>query len=302
MGKTTRRWISLGNGPDSISIAWKAPVLAVASAPASSNDSDRFIVGASPSGDFAAAPVNSIATRFDGGWWFEVCAAGDAVIDLGTGKLLAFSGTAWEDKGAIIGGSGVDTSLLKWRDPVGAIVDALPMVCSAGDRVILSTDNKIYTATAANTWGAGVAPEASWTLVCAATDKIYVYDDDGDAWVVIGGGGATPDATSTTKGIVSVPDGSGLTVTDGALSLARRTVRERFTLSSDDINAKGVDLAGTVLDGHEAVTQLNIVGGVFCSYGVDYTISGQSISWDGLGLDGVLEASDVIDVTYVTEA
>ena len=302
MGKTTRRWISLGNGPDSISVAWKAPVLAVAATPTSSNESDRFIVGATPSGDFAEGPVNSIATRYSGAWWFEVCSAGDAVIDLGTGNLLAYSGAAWVDKGQIIGGGGgADLSLMKWRDPVGALVDALPATCTTGDRVILSTDKKIYTATGANTWGTGVMPENSWALVCGATDKIYVYDADSGAWVVIGDGGTVPDATAASKGVVSVPSGSGLAVTAGAVSLVRHEFRESVTLTAGDISSKGITLSKVPTAGQEAATRVNVIGGLYAPYGTDYVVTGTSLSWNALGLDGLLQAGDTIDVSYWTD-
>lgn len=199
------------------------------------------------------------------------------------------------------GGGGADLSLVKWRDPVGALVDTLPATCTTGDRVILSTDKKIYTATGTDTWGTGVAPENSWALVCSATDKIYVYDADGSAWVAVGDSGTVPDATAASKGVVSVPSGSGLAVTAGAVSLVRHEFRESVTLTAGDISSKGITLSKVPTAGQEAATRVNVIGGLYAPYGTDYVVTGTSLSWNALGLDGLLQAGDTIDVSYWTD-
>ena len=57
-----------------------------------------------------------------------------------------------------------------------AVSETAPATCAAGDMYFNSgsTDKKIYTATAANTWGTtGVEPEKSKIYVCTADDKTY---------------------------------------------------------------------------------------------------------------------------------
>ena len=57
-----------------------------------------------------------------------------------------------------------------------AVSETAPATCAVGDMYFNSgsTDKKIYTATAANTWGTtGVEPEKSKIYVCTAEDKTY---------------------------------------------------------------------------------------------------------------------------------
>ena len=57
-----------------------------------------------------------------------------------------------------------------------AVSETAPATCAAGDMYFNSgsTDKKIYTATAANTWSAtGTEPEKSKIYVCTADDKTY---------------------------------------------------------------------------------------------------------------------------------
>ena len=57
-----------------------------------------------------------------------------------------------------------------------AVSETAPATCAAGDMYFNSgsTNKKIYTATAANTWGTtGVEPEKSKIYVCTADDKTY---------------------------------------------------------------------------------------------------------------------------------
>ena len=57
-----------------------------------------------------------------------------------------------------------------------AVSETAPATCAVGDMYFNSgsTDKKIYTATAANTWGTtGVEPEKSKIYVCTADDKTY---------------------------------------------------------------------------------------------------------------------------------
>ena len=72
---------------------------------------------------------------------------------------------------------------------------------------------------------------------------------------------------------------------------------ETFTLSSTDIANGYVTLIDA--PGEAASTSLNVHEGPTQFYGIDFTISGQQLSWTGLGLDGILSAGDKISVEYI---
>lgn len=71
---------------------------------------------------------------------------------------------------------------------------------------------------------------------------------------------------------------------------------ETVTITAGMVSAKQFSLVGTPKSGQgillvpqEGVPQIE---------GIDYTVSGQIISWNGLGLDGVIEDGDVIEIYY----
>lgn len=70
-----------------------------------------------------------------------------------------------------------------------------------------------------------------------------------------------------------------------------------IVLSQENINNKSATLSRLPLS--PEFISLEVVGGILQLYSVDYTIIGQEISWDGLGLDNFLEAGDILVVNYV---
>ena len=73
--------------------------------------------------------------------------------------------------------------------------------------------------------------------------------------------------------------------------------KDRFTLTTQQIDTdKQVSLTSTPTD-NEAVIVM-IAGGAPVVQDDDYTVSGTTLSWDGLDLDGILEAGDVMEVHY----
>lgn len=72
---------------------------------------------------------------------------------------------------------------------------------------------------------------------------------------------------------------------------------ESFTLSSGQAAAKSVTLAHTPKV--PANTELFPAGAPKQQYGLDFTVSGTTLSWTGLGLDGTLVTGDVIEVGYL---
>lgn len=76
-----------------------------------------------------------------------------------------------------------------WQNPVKDIVDTLPLVHTAGDRFILSTDDKIYTSNG-TTFDTGTTPLASWAVsvitdTLAPTNAVGKYVFNGTDWVNI---------------------------------------------------------------------------------------------------------------------
>lgn len=76
---------------------------------------------------------------------------------------------------------------LSWQEPVDSVGATNPGTATTGDRFLNTTDGKIYTATATDTWNAGVAPVDGWSLFDRTDETGYVYS--GSAWVQFTGTG-----------------------------------------------------------------------------------------------------------------
>jgi hypothetical protein len=101
---------------------------------------------------------------------------------------------------------------ISWKEPVGSVSATAPATAAVGDRYINTTDGKVYTATAVNTWGAGVSPGANWTVLDKATDAAYTYDDATSSWIQFSGAGQIVNGTGLTKAgnTLSVNMGAGI--------------------------------------------------------------------------------------------
>lgn len=71
---------------------------------------------------------------------------------------------------------------------------------------------------------------------------------------------------------------------------------ENFTITGPVLTAKEVTLAFAPTT--PVVTILTPLGGVQQQYGVDFTITGTTLSWSGLGLDGYFILNDTFSVIY----
>lgn len=71
---------------------------------------------------------------------------------------------------------------------------------------------------------------------------------------------------------------------------------DTLTLSPTDISNKYITLSSTPTDPEK--TALNVIGGDMQEYTVDFTITGNQLSWDSLGLDGVLISGDVLLIQF----
>lgn len=76
---------------------------------------------------------------------------------------------------------------LSWQEPVVGIGAALPGTAAIGHRFVNTADGKIYTATAIDTWNAGVAPADGYAVFDKSSETGYVYS--GTAWVQFTGTG-----------------------------------------------------------------------------------------------------------------
>lgn len=83
-----------------------------------------------------------------------------------------------------------------------------------------------------------------------------------------------------------------ITGTSAAVSYFPEPVKE---LTVVDISNKQIALSKTPTTANK--TRVIVIGGINQEYDVDFTVSGNILSWNGLGLDGVLEAGDKIIVT-----
>jgi len=119
------------------------------------------------------------------------------------------------------------------------------------------------------------------------------------------GDGVFKDKSGVTLNFKSLVAGSGITLTPSANEIEIEATAggvtenvEQITLDAGHIAAKEVTLANAPLVA--ANVKLNIVGGIRQQYGVDFVVSGSDLSWNSLGLDGLLEVGDILIVDYLS--
>lgn len=88
-------------------------------------------------------------------------------------------------------------------------------------------------------------------------------------------------------------------ITGAALKAAIASLfeRELFTLTGTDITNKYVTLSRTPLNA--ATVNLKLSGGGVSVFSIDYTVSGDQVGWNTLALDGILEAGDILEISYL---
>ena len=100
------------------------------------------------------------------------------------------------------------TGGLSWQAPVDSVGATNPATATTGDRFLNTTDDKIYIATATNTWDAGTTPADGWALFDMTDETGYVFN--GTAWVQFTGTG------QITAGIGLAKSGNVIDVNLGA--------------------------------------------------------------------------------------
>lgn len=71
---------------------------------------------------------------------------------------------------------------------------------------------------------------------------------------------------------------------------------EQFTLTALQASNKAVTLS--IAPTTAAYTVLTVEGGGGQAFSIDYTVTGSTVSWSGLGLDGFLDESDTITIIH----
>lgn len=114
------------------------------------------------------------------------------------------------------------------------------------------------------------APPAGQVSVYAKTDNnLYMQTSAGNEYLIFNSG---------------IPGVGGYNV-------------EQFQIDLSELTAKEVILSSTPT--HPTRTLLSVDGGAGLGfYGLDFTVSGNVLSWSGTSLDGLLELNDLIQVIY----
>ena len=71
---------------------------------------------------------------------------------------------------------------------------------------------------------------------------------------------------------------------------------DRITLNSTDITNKYVTLSTTPTSVSSVL--LEVIGGISQDYLADFSVSGSTLTWNGLGLDGILAVGDKLIVQF----
>lgn len=122
-------------------------------------------------------------------------------------------------------------------------------------------------------------------LVTSPDNTAYFYYNDGDYTTGVVTGGGTYECDSSFSGLVN-PDSTISHVT------------EYISLTGDNIRNKSVSLSFIPEPSDCSNVALNIVGGVSQNYGEDFYIENSMIKWNGMALDGELEAGEVFRIIY----
>ncbi len=246
----------------------------------------QYIVGDTPAAAFATASSNSIA-RYDGSNWTFTAPKTTSleVFDISKGQLLKFTGSSWE----------VVASLTV--PPVLDIIEtgaANPATCAEGDTFLNTSDKKIYTATAENTWDSGTALTDGDRYASSTDNKVYTFD--GEDFVT----DTLLDGVSfynRADGLLYIYDKSNGAFLKVGADLVRFT--EVHTLTATEATAKQFQLTNSIATGHEANVLL-FVSGVAQAANVDFTANGNIISWTGKGLEAIgMTAGDLFIIHYL---
>ena len=253
----------------------------------------QYIVGSNPTGVFTGAATNSIA-RYDGSQWaFIPPEAGNLeAINIDTQEILSYDGTTW------VAVASFRSNEAEYIDPVNAIVatgNTLPVSANKGDLFLNTSDAKIYTAIDTNTWNSGVLTSNEERYASFTDFKIYLSNGSEVSDMRIVNGNIFYNKAD--KCIYIYDQEAGTYARVGGASA--EVVTEFHSLSSDDVSAKSFHLHHYIASGHEA-NLLVFVSGIALNAGIDFTASGNTVSWENKGLDSIeLHTGDRFIIHYI---
>jgi hypothetical protein len=184
----------------------------------------------------------------------------------------------------------------------------LALTVEEGDIAVRTDLNKSYIALNSDN-----ADMGDWQELLAPTDAVssvngetgVVVLDASDVGAVATTGNETVAGVKTFSSIPILPASDPTSdnqavrksyVDDAVGSGVETRKTELLTLTSTNITNKYVTLSQTP----KTVSAVSVcpVGGIPQQYGVDYTVSGTTLSWSSLGLEDILEATDILIVEY----
>lgn len=246
----------------------------------------QYIVGDTPAAAFADATPGQLA-RYDGSNWNFITPTTTSleVFDVSKGQLLKFTANGWE----------VIASLTV--PPVLDIVEtgaALPATCAEGDIFLNTSDNKLYTATATDTWDTGEALTAGDRYASSTDNKVYTFDGEELSGLAMLDGASF---YNRADGLLYVYDSAnGAFVKIGA---DLKPFVDIHTLSAAEATAKQFTLSHNIATGQESNVLL-FVSGVAQAATIDFTANGNLISWTGKGLEAIgMAEGDTFIVHYL---
>lgn len=264
-------------------------VLGIANSPAENPViGDQYIVGANPAGDFATALPNSVARYNGSAWKFSAPRTGIMeALDTSNDTILRYNGETWE-------------VIADFNSLIAPVLDilksgaTLPATCAAGETFLNTTDNKLYSAEAEDTWDSGTAITIN-SRYASSTD-FKIYESDGEEL----SGSDVPDG-----GMFLNKADNCIYVYDAAAHAFKRngadvSVTEIHTLTAEELSGKSFHLNNSIAAGREGEVVV-FIGGVSQLIGTDFTVSNNNtIAWTGKVLDTVgLLAGDVFIVQYI---
>ncbi len=251
--------------------------------PVSVLSGDQYIVGANPAGAFANASANSIAIYNGTAWKFIPASVNHfEVLNLDTSEILDWNGSAW---------ASVVSLASSYFAPVLDVIETgatLPATATTGDKFLNTTDNKIYTATAENTWDSGTAISNNDRYVSLTSKKLYPNISIPDGTIFL---------CKSDKSLWSY-DATADELIKFDFSSGNVAISETHTLTAAEILAKSFTLNHPIAQGTENSILL-FLGGVAQVINVDFEISGNSISWNNKALQNFgLSEGDIFIINY----
>ena len=191
---------------------------------------------------------------------------------------------------------------VSWKEPVATAALLPANGNQPGDARVTQDTGELYifngTSWVASTGGGGSGTVTSVGL----TDATGTFNISGSP--VTGSGNLTI-ASLATQGaskVLAAPTGSAGTPMFRALvpadipTLTSKQAAYLYTLVPTDIANGYITLPFTPIS--PTATLLTVVGGPMQDYGADYTVSGNTLSWSGLGLAGIMTSGDQLIIDW----